>query len=468
MKITFFGAAQNVTGSKHLIQIQGYNLLLDCGMYQGRRGVSNQLNSELPFSAEQIDAVILSHAHIDHSGLMPVLTKSGFRGKIYCTPVTAEITKYLLQDSASIQEHDCEYFNGHLRIGEDPISPIYTIDDVEKTFDRFEPVQYFSASGKWTELNENIRFKLYDAGHILGSAIILLEVKENGAVKNLIFTGDLGRDELPILRSPEMIEEGAATMIMECTYGGRNHGSLDEVMMTMEGIIKSAVKRRSKVIVPAFALGRTQELIYVLHKLTDQKRIPALPIYFDSPLAQKLTAVFSRFTEYFDEEFWRDFGFRRDPVFIFKNLRYVETLNESKDLNNRQGPLVIIASSGMAEGGRILHHLKNNISNADNTILITGFQAENTLGRKIQDGVSPVRIFGESYDVKAKVVTLDAFSAHAGQSGLLERVDQTKGLQKLFLVHGELSQAEAFKKIASELHPELSIEIPALGQSFEI
>lgn len=468
MKITFFGAARNVTGSKHLIQTQGYNLLLDCGMYQGKRSVSNQLNSELPFPAGQIDAAILSHAHIDHSGSLPILVKAGFSGKIYCTPVTAEITKYLLDDSASIQERDCEYFNGHLGKGESPISPIYSAGDVEKTFELFEPVQYFSAGKEWTKLNENIRFKLYDAGHILGSAITLLEIKENGAIKNLLFTGDLGRDELPILRPPESVEERAATMIMECTYGARNHSPLNEVMAAMEGIIKSAVKRRGKIIVPAFALGRTQELIYVLHKLIDQKRIPALPIYFDSPLAQKLTAVFSRSAEYFDEEFWRDFGFRKDPAFIFQNLRYVETLNESKDLNGRQGPLMIIASSGMAEGGRILHHLKNNIGDKNNIILITGFQAENTLGRKIQDGASPVRILGESYDVKAKVATLDAFSAHAGQSGLLDRVDQTKGLQRLFLVHGELSQAEAFKKIASGSHPGLSIEIPALGQSFEI
>ena len=467
MKITFFGAAQNVTGSKHLIQVQDYNILLDCGMYQGKRNISNQLNKELPFSPDQIDAVILSHAHIDHSGLLPVLVKEGFKGKIYCTSATEEITRYLLQDSASIQEHDCEYLNDHLKKGEDPVFPIYNSDEAERTFNQFVPAEYFSAGGGWVKLTNNIRFKLYDAGHILGSAIVLLEIKEGGKTERLVFTGDLGRDELPILRSPEPLEEGAATMIMESTYGGRNHGPIGEIMDALEGIINSAAKRGSKIIVPAFALGRTQELIYVLHKLVNQNRIPNLPIYFDSPLAQNLTAIFSRSTEYFDKEFWKDFGFRKDPVFVFENLRYVETTSESKNLNNLHGPMLILACSGMAEGGRILHHLKNNIEDPNNVVLITGFQAENTLGRKIQDGVSPVRILGESYNIRAKVITLDALSAHAGQKGLLKRVEETKGLKNLFLVHGELPQSEALQGEILGLKPDLSVSIPALGQSFE-
>lgn len=468
MKITFFGAARNVTGSKHLIQTKNYNLLLDCGMYQGKRNLSNEMNRELPFDPAIINAVILSHAHIDHSGLLPVLAKKGFKGKIYCTSATEEITRYLLEDSASIQEHDCEYLNSHLKKGEDPVFPIYTFEDVEKTFTFFEPVQYFNAKGEWTKLNDSIRFKLYDAGHILGSAIILIEVKEDGKIKRLVFTGDFGRDELPILRSPEPIEESAASMIMESTYGARNHGPIEEVFEDIEAIIKSAAKRGSKIIVPAFALGRTQELIYVLHKLTNEQRIPDLPIYFDSPLAQKITSIFSRSVEYFDEEFWQDFGFCKDSAFVFKNLRYVETAAESRDLNGRKGPMILLASSGMAEGGRILHHLKNNIGDENNVILITGFQAENTLGRKIQDNVSPVRILGESYDIKAKVITLDALSAHAGKDGLMERVSQTKGLENLFLVHGEELQIEALKESIGKSHPGIATNIPELGQSFEI
>jgi metallo-beta-lactamase family protein len=468
MKITFFGAARNVTGSKHLIQTQGSNLLLDCGMYQGRRGPSNQSNKNLPFPAKEINAVILSHGHVDHSGLLPVLVKDGFLGRIYCTGPTAEITKYLLRDSASIQEKDCDYFNSHLGEGEAPISPIYTTSDAERTFAYFEPVSYFNRSSEWTELNKNIRFKFYDAGHILGSAITLLEIKEGGVVKTLAFTGDLGREDLPILRSPETIEEKVQTMIMECTYGGRIHRPIAEVADDLKEIICAAVRKKSKIIVPAFALGRAQELIYIIHKLIDEKYIPELPIYFDSPLSQNLTAIFARSAKYFDEEFWEDFGNRRESPFSFENLHYVSSLEESKSINKKQGPLMIIAASGMAEGGRILHHLKNNIGDPNNVILITGFQAENTLGRKILEGVSPVRIFGWNYDVRARVSILNELSAHADQKDLLSRVEGTKGLERLFLVHTEISQAQVFKDIAGKSFPSLPIEIPVLGQTFEI
>lgn len=468
MKITFFGAARNVTGSKHLIQTQGYNLLLDCGMYQGRRSQSNQLNRNLPFPAKDIDAVILSHGHVDHSGLLPVLVKNGFMGRIYCTGPTAEITKYLLEDSASIQEKDCDYFNNHLKEGESPIFPIYTTGDAERTFAYFEPVPYFNQGGEWKSLNENIRFKFYDAGHILGSAITFLEIKENGQTKKLVFTGDLGREDLPILRSPEEVEEDVQAMIMECTYGARTHRPIGEVAESLKQVVRSAVRRRSKIIVPAFALGRAQELIYIIHKMIDEKCIPELPIYFDSPLSQNLTAVFARSAKYFDDEFWEDFGNRKESPFSFENLHYVNSLDESKAINRKQGPLMIIAASGMAEGGRILHHLKNNIEDPNNIVLITGFQAENTLGRKILEGVSPVRIFGWNYEVRAKISVLNELSAHADQRDLLARVGETRSLERLFLVHAENSQAEAFKKIAEASLPGISIDIPETGQTFEV
>lgn len=468
MKITFFGAAKTVTGSKHLIQTQGYNLLLDCGLYQGKRKVSNELNRNLPFQAKEINAVILSHAHLDHCGTLPILAREGFEGKIYCTSATAEIAKYILQDSASIQEQDAGYFNRHIRGGEEPIVPIYTSEDVQRVFEQFETVPYFRDSNKWTELNENIRFKLYDAGHILGSSIIFLEIKEEGRIKTLAFTGDLGREYLPILRSPEYIEEETETLLLECTYGETVHRPFDDVMSELKEIIIRAVRKKSKIIVPAFSLGRIQELIYVLHKLIDEKSIPSLPIYMDSPLGENITEVFSKYTEYFDEEFWKDFGNRRESPFLFNNLVYVQSAEESKSLNDVRGPFIIIAASGMAEGGRILHHLKRNIGDPNNIILITGYQAENTLGRRIQEGVSPVEIYGEKYQVKAEVIVLDELSAHADKNDLLTYVSRTKELKRLFLIHTELPRALSFEKIVKRDFPSMLIDIPDMGQSFDV
>ena len=285
MKINFLGADQNVTGSKHLIQTQGYNLLLDCGLYQGKRDEENKQNSTLPFLASSINAVILSHAHLDHCGTLPILVKNGFEGKIYCTPATAEIAKYILLDSAEIQRQDCEYFNSHIQNGEKEIFPIYDQGDVEKVVEHFEPVDYFKNSNQWTQLNENIKFKLYDAGHILGSAITFLEINEVGVIKTLAFTGDLGRDNSPILCSPEYIAEDTQTLITECTYGDRLHKPIVDATADFKDIIETAIKNNGKIIIPAFSLGRTQDIIYILHKLIDEKVVPAIPIYIDRPLA---------------------------------------------------------------------------------------------------------------------------------------------------------------------------------------
>jgi len=468
MKIIFFGAAKTVTGSKHLIQSQGYNLLLDCGLYQGRRKVSNELNRKLPFSAGEIDAVILSHAHLDHCGTLPILVRDGFKGKIYCTGATAEIAKYILQDSATIQEQDAIYFNHHLSNNEEPITPIYTNEDVQRVFECFEEVSYFRDSDKWTELNENIRFKLYDAGHILGSSIIYLEIKEEGGVKTLAFTGDLGREYLPILHSPEYIEEKTENLLLECTYGDTIHRPFGDVLSELKAIINRAISKKSKIIVPAFSLGRIQELLYVLHKLIDEKSIPSLPIYLDSPLGENITEVFSKYTNYFDDEFWKDFGNRKESPFLFDNLIYVRSTEESKSLNDLRGPFMVISASGMAEGGRILHHLKRNISDPNNIILITGYQAENTLGRKIKEGISPVKIFGEEYPVKAEVIVLDELSAHADKNDLLTYISRTKDLKRLFLIHTEPLRALSFEKVVKESYPLLSIDIPDMGQSFDI
>ncbi len=468
MKITFFGAAQTVTGSKYLIETEDYNLLLDCGMHQGKRDISNELNKKLPFNAGKINAMILSHAHADHCGMVPILVKEGFVGKIYCTAPTADIAKFILEDSASIQENDTLYYNKHLKVGEAPITPIYTIQDVKKTFGYFEPVSYFRLSNKWTQLNENIRFKFYDAGHILGSTVILLEINEGGKIKNLVFTGDLGRDFLPILRDPEYVQEPAETLIMECTYGNRIHRPVADLEGELKTIINTAITKKSKIIVPAFSLGRTQELIYILHKLIDKKEIPAVPIFIDSPLAKNITRVFQTYTSDFDEDFWKDFGEKGEQAFLFKNLITTGSIEESKSINNKEGPLIIIAGSGMCEGGRILHHLKNNIEDQNNIILITGYQAQNTLGRKIQEGISPVKIYGQDYLVKAKVITLDELSAHADQKDLLSYIKHTQRLKNLFLIHTEMPKAADFKELTQKEYPLLSISIPSLGEQFEL
>jgi metallo-beta-lactamase family protein len=339
---------------------------------------------------------------------------------------------------------------------------------VQRVFERFEKVPYYRDSRGWNQLNKNIRFKLYDAGHILGSSIVFLEIKEGRQVKTLAFSGDLGREYLPILRSPEYLEENTDSLLLECTYGDAVHRPFDDVMSELKEIVNKAVRNKSKIIVPAFSLGRIQELIYVLHKLINEKTIPSIPIYLDSPLGENITDVFSQYTEYFDDEFWKDFGNRRESPFLFDNLVYVRSAEESKSLNDLRGPFMIIAASGMAEGGRVLHHLKRNISEKNTIILITGYQAENTLGRKIQEGISPVEIFGESYPVRAEVIVLDELSAHADKNDLLTYISHTKGLKRLFLIHTEPSKAISFERIVKKSHPSLSVYIPDMGQGFEI
>ena len=467
MKITFWGAARNVTGSKHLIESGGCKLLLDCGFYQGRRTDANQQNRFLPFDAKTVSAVILSHAHLDHCGTLPVLVKNGFAGKIYCTPATAEIAEYILLDSANIQKNDCDYYNAHAG-GQEPISPIYGQEDVRKIIERFETIDYFSGGGEWTNINENIRFKFYDAGHILGAAAVLLEIKEDGKVKTLAFSGDLGRDELPILKKPEAVKEDTQTLIMECTYGNRVHRPMPQIFGKLKNIIRIAERKKGKIIVPAFALGRTQELIYILNLLTRANEIPPLPIYIDTPLGDKITKIFPRYIKDFDDDFKEEFGRDGHKAFSFNNLKYIRSVAESKSLNGKNGPFIIIAGSGMSEGGRILHHLKNNIGNTANIVLITGYQAKDTLGRKILENISPVRIYGKLYDVRAKVMTLNELSAHADQNDLMDYVKNIKGLKNLFLVHTEMTQAEPFADLARKSFPEISVSIPEFSQSVEI
>ncbi|HEX5429525.1 MAG TPA: MBL fold metallo-hydrolase [Patescibacteria group bacterium] len=464
MKLTFYGAAQSITGSKHLIETEGFRILLDCGMHQG--GLDHDLaNRSLPFDPKTIDCVILSHAHADHCGLLPSLVAGGFRGKIYCTSATADIAKYILEDSAMVQQADERYAYEH---GLNAYPVIYTRKQAEDVFRHFAPVSYFRLNPVWTQINDRIRFKFYDAGHILGSATTVLEIRDGGTVSTLAYTGDLGSPNRPILNDPERIAESCGTLICEATYGSKLHRPLNDAIAQMKEVVISAVRTRGKIIVPAFALGRTQEIIYTMHKLTDEGSIPRIPIYTDSPLAQNISEVFLRHLEDFDANSRKDFTKKNELPLIFRNLIPITSVAESKALNTRPGPFMVIASSGMMEGGRILHHLKNNLSDSKNTLLITGYQAAHTLGRRLQEGAKSVRIFGKPVPVAARIITMDEFSAHGDQAYLSSYIRSMAGLQKLFLVHTELPAAESLKQVLMQSSSHLEINIPKPLQSFDI
>ncbi|PIR57000.1 MAG: hypothetical protein COU72_03315 [Parcubacteria group bacterium CG10_big_fil_rev_8_21_14_0_10_41_35] len=329
-------------------------------------------------------------------------------------------------------------------------------------------MQYFKLGRDWTDIAPNVRFKFYDAGHILGSAVIVVQIKENGSTKTIAFTGDLGRKNAPILCDPEYIQEDVDILLSESTYGDRVHEPFERTEAFIQDIIERTIKHQAKVIVPAFALGRTQELIYLLHKLFNIQGFPKIPIVLDSPLATRVTEVFKKHRNVFDSQSWKDFDPKKDLPLVFDHLTFTEGVQDSIALNSAIGPMMIISASGMMEAGRVLHHLKNNIENPNNTILITGFQAENTLGRRIQDGVKSIRIFNREYRVRAQVVTAPALSAHADQKELLDYIANTKGLKKLFLVHGEQGIINMFAELVRGQNPNLDIQIPERGQEFEI
>lgn len=465
MKITFFGGAGEVTGSKHVLEHEGYSILLDCGLHQGRRHQTYELNKDLPFIVSDIKAVILSHAHADHCAALPMLAKAGYRGKIYATPATIDIARLIMLDSAKLQQSDYEHLLAQGISENEVLPPLYSTSDVEKIVALFEPVEYCRIKDGWHELSSKVRFKFYDAGHILGSAVTVIEYDEDGKTKHLLFTGDLGHGGVPILHDPETINETIDSVIIECTYGNRLHRPLGEVDRLLIEVITEAVQKRKKIIVPAFALGRTQEIIYILHRLYKEKKIPSLPIYIDSPLSNSITEVFSKHMSEFDEHAQSDFINHHESPFAFSNLHYVTTREESKALNKMEGPMMIIASSGMAEGGRILHHLEHNVWNENSIIMLTGYQAEHTLGRKILAGHDQVPIFGKFHELKARVIAVNEFSAHADQSKLLSYLQALKNLQHIFLVHGEKEALITFKEIAGKALSDTTITIPNPGDT---
>ncbi len=465
MRITFHGAAQTVTGSQHLLEVNGKRLLLECGLFQGRRKEATRRNRNFPFDPLKIDAVLLSHAHIDHSGNLPHLIKKGYRGPIYTTDATAHLANIMLIDSGHIHESDAEYLNKkRSRRGEEPVEPLYTIEDASQVAQYFECQPY----DHLFEVAPGVRAQLVEAGHILGSAAIALEIEENGHHTRLWFSGDIGRRDLPLLRDPVLPSE-ADYMIMECTYGDKTHQSPQASYDELEQIIIQAIDREGKVIIPSFAVGRTQELVYCLHRMIDGGEIPRIPVYIDSPLAVNVTDIFRAHPECFDEE---THEFMRNDVHASAlgggMVTYVRSVEGSKAINDEPGPMVIISASGMAEAGRILHHLRNNIEDPRNSILIVSWQAPHTLGRRLADRVKEVRIFGEVFKRRAKVFTIGGFSAHAGQPFLVEyALESRQHLEHILLVHGEQRGADPLKVQLGQAGLK-QVSFPALHESVQI
>jgi metallo-beta-lactamase family protein len=445
MNFSFHGAARTVTGSKHLITLKnGKKILLDCGLFQGLGKDTDSYNREWGFNPETIDYLILSHAHIDHSGLIPKLVKDGYRGKIYCTPATAQLTQVLLEDSAVIQEDDIKYENKRRKaMGMPLLKPLYTIDDAQNCAERFTKVDY----GTWFRLDETIEFLFTDAGHIIGSASVHLRIKEGGKVKTVTFSGDLGRYRDAILKSPQEFPQ-ADIIIMESTYGNSLHDTaVSTPDQLLNWIVKACLEKKGKLIIPAFSVGRTQELLYDLNQLELERRLPDLDYYVDSPLSVEATQIVKSYPAYFNKRIQKILETDSDP-FSFKGLKFIKTVDESKLLNFKSGPYVIISASGMADAGRVKHHINNNIENSKNTILLTGYCEPRSLGGKLLDGRKEVRIYGVEREVHAEIGQIRSMSAHGDYEDMSQWLacQDPKQVQKLFLVHGEYDVQQAFQQ----------------------
>jgi len=464
MRINFHGAAHTVTGSQHLLEINGQRLLLDCGLYQGRRAETYARNLKFAHDPRKVDAVILSHAHIDHCGNLPNLVDDGYEGPIYATRATADLATIMMADSGRIQESDVEFVNKKRRgRGEGPIEPLYTEADAEAAAKLLYGVDYDAAF----EPIPGVTARFVEAGHILGSAAISLEIEEKGRKIRFWFSGDIGRYKLPLLRDP-VLPDVADYLLMECTYGDKSHNDPTAAFDEFREVVKRTVKRGGKLIIPAFAVGRTQEIVYHLNEMMHDGDVPRVPVFVDSPLAVNASNVFRKHPECFDAETRKFVEEARHPALDFKMLTYTQSVEESKALNLRKDPMVIISASGMAETGRILHHLKNNIENSKNTVCIVSWQAPYTLGRRLADREKQVKIFGEVYNRKAEVATIGGLSGHAGQDLLIKYATNVKGtVKKIFLVHGEEKQAGILtEKLKEQNLPE--VYYPELHSSVEI
>ncbi|GAB4528338.1 MAG: MBL fold metallo-hydrolase [Anaerolineae bacterium] len=465
MKISFYGAARTVTGSQHLVEVNNTRILLDCGMFQGKRSETYERNLNFAFDPKTVDVLVLSHAHIDHSGNIPNLVKSGFNGDIICTSATRDLAAMMLPDSGFIQERDVEFVNKRRKKkGESPVDPLYTRQDA------LDSLVYFTTQGyrRSRTIAPGVNLTFLDAGHMLGSATVVLDIEDQASKRDvrLVFSGDIGRAGIPIIRDPEP-PESADILIMESTYGNRLHEAYDDSEKKLERIVAETYKRGGMIIMPAFAVGRTQQLVYTLHTLIERGDIPNIPVYVDSPLAVNATSVFRLHPEIYDDEIrsFVDTLDHRDP-FGFERLTYIRSVEDSKKLNFLREPAIIISASGMAEFGRVLHHLKNRIEDSKTTVLITGWQAPDTLGRRLVDGVERVRIFGDEYRNNAHVEVISGFSGHADRDELVAWVGaMQRKPQQTFLVHGEEESAVALSQTLNTTF-NFPVTVPTQGQTF--
>jgi metallo-beta-lactamase family protein len=465
MRLHFMGAAQTVTGSAHLLEVNGHRLLMDCGLFQGPRKEAIKRNSEFGFEIDKLDSVLLSHAHIDHSGKLPNLVKQGYSGPIHAQNATAHLSELMLQDSGHIQESSVRHVNRRrAKRGEAPIEPLYTMEDAQQTIELFVEQNY----EKSFEPIPGVKATFVEAGHILGSAAIVLDIEEKGRKVRLWFSGDIGPPELPLIRSPQLPDR-ADYLLMESTYGDRPHRSHDEANEELHRVVKDTLSRGGKVIIPAFAVGRTQDLVYTLHQLMDAGDIPSVPVFVDSPLAVNVSDLFRAHPECFDEEAVEMIALDSHRAALgFDRLTYIRSVEESKKLNERKEPMIIISASGMMEVGRVLHHLEHNIHDANSVVLIVSWMAPHTLGRRLQDGDEKIKIFGKEYKRKIRVANVHGFSAHAGQGGLRDYALEVKdSVKKVFLVHGNERSASALREQLSGVGIDESY-YPEWGSSTEL
>ena len=438
------GAAEEVTGSKHILEIDGHQIMIDCGAFQGKRQLSDTKNRDFDIAADKLDAVVLTHGHYDHCGLLPVLTKKGFTGNIYATPATRDIANLVMMDSARIQARDAEFLAKQANKKGEKFTwrPLFNEDDVVKTANQIISLSY----NRNMYIAPNVSLEFYDAGHILGSGFAYLTITNGSEETRVLFTGDIGRKEKPIIRNPAVNMPPPDYIVLESTYGNRKHEDAEFAMKELERVVRDTCSKKGKIIIPSFAIERAQELVFYLHLLTDRKKIPVIPIYVDSPMAANATSVFRVHPECYDESVNEAFLKHHKNPFGFGSLSFTTSVEESKSLNDKEGPMIIISADGMCEAGRVLYHLANEIGNERNTILIVGYMAENTLGRKIRDGEKEVKILGDMYHVNAKVEQINAFSAHADYTEMtdwLKTID-TSRLKNIFLVHGEKEAQEFF------------------------
>ena len=462
MKLTFYGATGTTTGSMHVLEANGSRVMLDCGLYQGRRKEAFERNRNMPLDVGGIDACILSHAHIDHSGNLPSLVKAGYRGPIIATPATRDLCEIMLADSAYLQVQDVRYVNKRrVRQGKNPFEPLYTPEDVPPTIQAFRTLPY----GHPQEVVPGVTLTFMDAGHILGSAFVVLDVTEDGSTQRLFFTGDVGRAEMPILRDPDPPHD-VDVLVTESTYGNRLHPARQDVKAELAALCEQIMRDSARLVVPAFSVGRTQQLVYLLNELYAEGQLDGLPVFVDSPLSTRATEVHQRHPECYDQETQELLRQGEDP-FRFPELSYVADVSESKTLNTMRGPVAILSASGMCEGGRILHHLKHTVEDERNVVLIVGYQAEHTLGRRIVEGVSPLRIFGEDYELRAQVRVINALSAHADRNELTALYrEMGPEVDCAFVVHGEPEASAELSRVLDELGA-ARVVLPEQGREYE-